>query len=563
MSWKNVLRLYGVYRKSYRLIAKDKFRNYEESRWKNYAGYAVLLLIGVSVGIMLAFAVGTAWHGAAPGDRTSIQDAAAGIFVALPVIAVFYSLYFTQMSQIQRMGANTAVQPIYWFPLTWSEHTLASLLTSMAMPLVITLILIPVILIPSYVIGMLPLGMLTIVALAAGMVATGFTSEILKGVQIRIISTLSKRAGRLTVWIRFLTTLALFTLVYIFYFAINRADIMGLVQSLANGIMLAWFIPYLWPGVVLYEVYHGAWPEAALFAVATGAFAWVLYRLAVRSNEKYALQDSQVIRISAGGSYVPKRGLLERLGISTAVAAVMRKDLRAYTRRQELMYVFIMPIIFVVSTLMPFMAGGRSAGPDTFSFFYLSLEPAVVLAIFLASSIVGSEGERRWFLIMSPLSARSFVRAKYLFCVLVSTVVALASVAIASLLFPATPYMIATGIVESLLLTLSIGMVALSFGIRGADFKESLKQQVIRPRWMLACMFVSVVLTLVVVLPVLAYGASDMIGDIVPGIVPSPLSHAYLFAAWLISGLLALAIGGVFYVLSVRSAKALFERMDT
>lgn len=396
------------------------------------------------------------------------------------------------------------------------------------------------------------------------LVLTGATSEILKGVQIKIIGSLSKRAGRATVWIRFLATLVLFTLVYVFYFAINRADIMGLVQSLADGIMLARFVPYLWPGIVLYEVYRGAWPEAALFTVALFAFAWVLYRLAVRSNERFALQDSQVIRIS-GKSYVPKRGLLERLGVSAAVAAVMRKDLKAYTRRQELMYVFIMPIVFVVSTMMPVMAGGRGAtsGPDTFSFFYLSLEPAVVLAIFLASSIVGSEGERRWFLIMSPLSPRSFVRAKYLFCTLISAVVALASVAIASLIFPATPYMIATGIVESLLLTFSIGMVALSFGIGGADFREALWQRTIRPLWMFACMAVSVILSLVIVLPVLAYGAAGMIGDLAPGLLPSPMPHAYLFAAWAISGLLALAVGYVFYVLAVRSAGDMFSKMDT
>jgi hypothetical protein len=163
---------------------------------------------------------------------------------------------------------------------------------------------------------------------------------------------------------------------------------------------------------------------------------------------------------------------------------------------------------------------------------------------------------------MSPLSARSFVRAKYLFCMLVCAVVALASVAIASLLFPATPYMIATGLVESLLLTFSIGMVALVFGIRGADFRETIKQQSIRPRWMFACMAVSIVLTLIIVLPVLAYGAAGMIGDLAPGLLPSPVPHAYLFAAWAVSGLLAIAVGYVFYVLAIRSAGDMFMKID-
>jgi hypothetical protein len=300
-----------------------------------------------------------------------------------------------------------------------------------------------------------------------------------------------------------------------------------------------------------------------LFAAGIVVFSWVLFRMAVRSNERFALRDTQVVRIAAGGSYVPKRGLLERLGISTTVAAVMRKDLRAYTRRQELMYIFVMPIIFVVSTLMPVLAGGRTRDGDPFAFFFLALQPPVILAFFLASSIVGSEGAQRWFLIMSPLSPRSFVRAKYLFCALACGAVALGSVAAASLFFPATPYWIATGLIEALLLTFSVGMVSLAFGIRGADFRQAVKQQSIRPRWMLAGVLVCLLAALIVALPVLAYGAAGMIGDIVPGIVPSPLSHVYLFAAWLLSGLLALAIGCVFYVLSLRFAKALFEMMDT
>jgi hypothetical protein len=562
VNWKNVLRLYGVYHKSYRLIAKGRFRNYKDSRWKNYAGYALLLLIGAGLGMMIAAGLGMVWGDASPDGQQSIRDGAAGIFVALPVIAVLYSLYFTQMNQVQRMARNTALQPIYWFPLSWEEHTLASVLIGMQTPAVLTLLLVPAILIPSFVIGMLPMGALAVVALFAGMVMTGFTAEILKGVQTRVVGLLSKRAGRTTVWLRFLTTLVMFTVIYVFYFSINRADVVGLAGSLANGIMLAWFIPYLWPGIALNEVYRGAWPEAALFAAAMAGFTWVLYRMAAGSTRKYALQDTQIIRIS-DGAYAPKRGLLERLGISAGVAAVMRKDLRAYTRRQELMYVFIMPIVFVVSMLMPVIAGGRSQGPDTFSFFLLSLEPAVVLVIFLASSIVGSEGERRWFLIMSPLSARDFVRAKYLFCVLVCTAVALASVTVASLLFPATPYWIATGIIEALLLTASVGMVALSFGIKGADFREAPRQRTVRPRWMMAGMAVSAVLALVVLLPVLAYGTADAIGAIVPGVLPSPVPHEYLFAAWVASGLLALAVGCVFYLLAVRFTGDMFASADT
>lgn len=562
MNWKNVLRLYGVYTKSYRLILKDKWRNYKESWRKKFIEYTLLLLLGIALGSLIAWGLGTLMAGSMPDRQQSIRDAAAGIFVALPVINVLFSLYITQMNQIQRMSTNTAIQPIYWFPLTWEEHTLASILSTMQVPLALGFIFVPALLIPAFTIDLLPLGMLTVAALAASTIITGATSEVLKGVQIRIVEAVSKRAGRLTVWLRFGATLVIFTLVYIFYFTIFRADTFSMIQSLSDGIMLAWFIPYLWPGIVLYEAYHGAWLEAALFTAGIAGFSWLLFRIAVHSSHRYALMESRVVRIS-GGAYAPGRGLLQRLGISPEVAAIMRKDLRAYTRRQELMYIFVMPIVFMVSTLMPVLAGGRSDGPDVFSFFSLALEPPVVLAIFLASSIVGSEGGQRWFLIMSPLSARSFVRAKYLLSVLVGSAVALASVAVASLLFQARPWWIATGVIESLLLTVSTGMVALCFGIKGADFRESARQQTIRGRWMLSCMLTCTVLGLIIVLPVLAYGAANALGDIAPGLLPSPLPHAYLIAAWAASGILALAIGYVFYLYAVRAAGDLFKSMDT
>ncbi len=562
VNWKNVLRLYGVYTKSYRLILKGMFRNYKETRLKTFAEYALLLLLGIGIGAVMAWGIGVLTADATPDEWQSIRDAAAGIFVAIPVIVVLFSLYLTQTNQIQRMNANIAVQPIYWFPLTWEEHTLASILLSIQAPMTLSLVFIPALLIPAFAVGLLPLGLLTVVALAVSTAITGATSEILKGVQIRIVETFSKRAGRLTVWLRFAATLAIFTLIYVLYFAFFQSDIPGMVQSLSSGIMMAWFIPYLWPGIVLYEAYRGAWLEAALFTAGIVAFSWVLFRMAVRSNERFALRDTQVVRISTGGVYAPKRGLLERLGISPAVAAIMRKDLRAYTRRQELMYIFVMPIIFVVSTLMPIIAGGKTDGTGPFGFFFLAMQPGAVLAIFLASSIIGSEGERRWFLIMSPLSPRSFVRAKYLFCAFICGAVALGAVVIASLLFPATPYWIATGVIEAPLLALSISIVALAFGIRGADFREAVKQQTIRTRWMFTSMFVCAIMALIVVLPVLAYGAADALGDIVPGIVPSPLPHAYLFVAWAASAVIALVIGIAFYFFSVRLATGLFKSME-
>jgi hypothetical protein len=92
VNWKNVLRLYGVYTKSYRLILKGKFRNYKETRLKTFAEYALLLLLGIGIGAVIAWGIGLLMADSTPEQWQSIRDAAAGIFVAIPVIVVLFSL---------------------------------------------------------------------------------------------------------------------------------------------------------------------------------------------------------------------------------------------------------------------------------------------------------------------------------------------------------------------------------------------------------------------------------------------------------------------------------------
>jgi hypothetical protein len=109
VSLKNVLRLYGVYSKSYRLIAKGKFRNYRDSRWKNYAAYALLFLFGAGIGSLIALGIN-----AIGGDLVQIRDGTAGIFVSLPVAVPVQPLLHPDEPDTAD-GANILVQPIYWF----------------------------------------------------------------------------------------------------------------------------------------------------------------------------------------------------------------------------------------------------------------------------------------------------------------------------------------------------------------------------------------------------------------------------------------------------------------
>jgi hypothetical protein len=76
----------------------------------------------------------------------------------------------------------------------------------------------------------------------------------------------------------------------------------------------------------------------------------------------------------------------------------------------------------------------------------------------------------------------------------------------------------------------------------------------IRIEWSLASMLLSMVSGLLILLPILAYGGISFFSSILPTI---GLNGAYLYIAWLLSGIIALAIWFISYRASVGYAHKL------
>ncbi len=199
MNWKNVLLLVSVDIKSYRLIRGSKFRRFRENRLVTYGLYLVACFIGVLVG----WVIGSFYNGVSDSAlRALFYQSAKQLLVSLPTLALLYSLVFTQMSQIQRMGARVTIQPLYWFPITWKEHTLASIVASiLGAPLIITVFVSSCILVASVFLGLVPLAVLTIFALLGSALLASITMEILKSVQVKLSGAVTKATGRAAIGI--------------------------------------------------------------------------------------------------------------------------------------------------------------------------------------------------------------------------------------------------------------------------------------------------------------------------------------------------------------------------
>jgi len=563
MNWKNVLRLINVNVKSYRIIRGSRLRKFRENRFVTYALYIGACVIGALIGWL----VGNFYNGISDlAMQDAIVEGAKSLFISLPTISLLYGLVLTQISQFQRVGAKVSIQPVYWFPISWQEHTLASILSNiLGTPLIVTAFISSGVFVVSIFLGLGPLAALTILALFISVLLASVTTEVFKTLNVRLSGAITKVAGRATMWIRLLVSVGSLIVFYLIYFSIYyNTTPLAIFGTVAGGQQALWFIPYVWPGIALSSFANSLWLETTVCLLLSTAFICAVFLAATHLNMRFGMYEMPSIKLSHG-AYAPKTGFLGKLGFSPVEAAIMRKDLKSFTRRHELMYIFIFPIIFIVMPILTTLRTETGAGNPmpaafpSFMFAYMTVLPGTLIAVTMGSMITGSEGESIWYLYSSPVSAKSLFRAKYGFVLLFSLTVTLVCSVISGLLFVPQLQIAILGLAEAVFLIVSLTSISLSFGIRGADFRELFpRSRMIRPKWSIVNFIVCVLAGLAIIAPTIPILLNFFFSSIAPGstlFVSFP--EYFLYLGLVFSGVIAVVMVLVFRKIALDYAERL------
>jgi len=550
MNWKNVFRLISIDAKSGRLIKGQKFRRYQERQIYTYLLYGGACILGLIIGL----AVGNLYQTLNYTFQKDFHENARQIFTSLPTLILLYSLILTMMGQIQRSGIKASIQPPYWLPITWEEHTLASILAHIVgLPLASIIFSSSLIGVLSLFIGELPIAVLTILALFASAFLASTTTEIFRVLQVRLIGAVYRSTGKTAIYVRFFGTLLFLIVFYIVWFFVTSGQgLIAFIEAVTGVQGSVWFIPYVWLGMALASFLGGLAFQTIIFWVASLLFLLTLFYLAVRLNTKFGLYEPPAITVSRG-IYAPKVGILGRLGFSSLEAAVIRKDFKAFTRRRELMYIFIMPIIFIIMPLMQYL--GMLGNPVTseispFLYAWILLAPGALMAVTLGIIIIGEEGSSIWLFYSSPITAQSLVKCKYAFICITSCLVTLACGAIGILIARPSTDLAITLLAESMLLIFALGAVSLEAGIKGAEFVEAPRPRMVKPLIYLVNMLVCLILAGVIFAPIIPY---IIVSVNFPVSLPLPEIEPYVAVS--ISAVIAVVITLVFYRMAIKNAE--------
>ena len=558
MNWKTVRHLIGVDRKSSRLLRGRNIIRYNAKRnaFYNYLFYVIVTAAGLAIGFFAGYLYNLSSADATL--QTLINEYYPSFLIGLPTIVLVFIFIFTILQQIQRSGVRFSRQVPYWLPITWEEHTMASILAELlGFPLLTIALISSAIIVFSLYVGQILLAVGSVLAMLGAAFMASATTEIFRILQVRFIGSVYKSTGRAAVWVRFIGSLIFFVVFYVIYFSITTGTgSLFFLQSVASAQNVIWFVPFVWLGLTLSSLTLSLWLQGVVFFVASVLFISSLYLLATALNKRYGLYEPPAIKISTG-TYVPKTGFIGKFGFSSIQSALIRKDLKAFTRRRELMFTFIMPIVFMIFPIMSSLNASPSQGPPgtLFWFVYTTLFPASVMAVSLGSFITGEEGQSVWMIYISPISAEDFIKSKYAFIVFFTLAILPITTAVGVIVFHPSIRATIVLFLESVFTTFAIGAISLSNGIKGADFNEVPRPRMMRPLWGIVNFLMCTGVACAILLPFIPYALSLFIGG-------SANPFMDLYTATAISGVIAAISSVVFYKVALGNAKELLTKAE-
>ncbi len=569
MNWKNVLYLLRVERKSGRLLRGVKTTKFRERGILAYWPYWVAAIIGVVGGLIANLAVSGIYSDvSAVAALPPLSVAVLSFFVSLPTLILILSVVLTMLTQIQLAGMKATRVVDYWLPITWQEHTLASILANLFGITLATVIAFAAgVLVFGALNGLAVASILTVIAMLGAAFMASSTTEIVRVAQVRFTGAVYKSSGKAAVWVRFIGTLIFFLAFYIVYLSLTQGTT-AFIQGIASVQSTVWFIPFVWLGVTLSYLLGGSLLQGVLFVALSALFIGVLYYAAIAMNKRFGLYEPPAITVQTRGTvYAPKTGFLGKLGFSSVEAALINKDIRAFTRRRELISIFIVPIVFIIVPIMNSIninsnTGGTAVGQVSFVFeAMMFLFPAALMAMSVGNMLIGEEGQSVWRIYASPISPKNLVKSKLFFLMVLSILVLILTGTVAVLFYHPTLRVTITMFIEAFLLLLAIGPIALSIGFKGADFTVARRARMIRQEWSLISLAVCFVAAIAILAPLIPYA----IGKMIPGLLGlgiGAVSDVNLAISVVISVVIAIVIAAVFYRVNINSAKELIRKAE-
>jgi hypothetical protein len=472
------------------------------------------------------------------------------VFSLLPIALLFFALFYSILFVIGESSQFATTEIVNYMPISSTEYVLASAFSTFIMYSFLLTAILGVTLALAISFGLLELWAVSSLFSIFFMMVGGFTGEIIRALVNRVSSSFSKRSGRSAIISRAVAIIVVLALTQVFF---NFNILYKILQVFAPQIQSLWFIPVLWPSVVLVSLYAGNLLQVFIFSCITVAFGLALLGLGIYLRSRYWVPLPVTVRMgtSKPGSYRGP-GLLGRIGFSQAEAALIRKDSRSLFRRKEMVRYLALPIIIFIPILVSTSSGTGGGLGTELSIGGLSILGSGMFGLFVSITSFGQEGQAIWNIYASPVNAKSLYRAKLAFPLMISMLPAVVLPSVVSLIYGFRPFLIGALIIMAILLTTLAVLVGALLGPKYMDLEEKPRTSFATGTGITLGFVIIAGLGLICVSPILLYFLNQMF-PIVSGF------SSILALAMTVS--ITLAFIGLLYVLAGSSVKEIAKEL--
>jgi len=454
-------------------------------------------LIYISIALTLAAAMLSYLIGLnLSGNPAMIQIVVQLIFL-LPLLTLVIVLYYGLMFELYSGYSQSFIHAANWLPITPTEYVMASSLSTIFFTLPTLLPLLGGLLTIFLTLGLASIYVFAAAMSILGALMGGVLVEILKTLIERAATSISRRSGRLTLPLRLTATI----LIIVAFACIGNSRVLISYLGMISEIMqAAWMIPIFWPSLAITYLAQSNPLPAIGFTTMTIILLGAIFEAGAYLRGRYWVPVEPTIRLGPS-KYVPRRGLLGRLGLSPGEAAVARKELKMFFRRRDTAGLLALPIIFVV---MPFLYGWQQT-IDRLNLLVQALMGCILFSLLASSTSIGRERDGFANLLIAPIDPKEILRGKLIASIILSTAPTTIILSTISLILRLRPEAIIALLAAGYIGMIETTAIGLIFGSRYPDFTTAPRARSITRMGLLLSMITSSVAVTLTWTPLIVY----------------------------------------------------------
>lgn len=463
-----------------------------------------------------------------PSELVSlVQTLAVESLIVLPVIltsGVILAGILFELGQASGLASSEAVN---WLPVSPGEYVVASSVSVVFTYSPLLFIGLGVTIPLALSVGMLSVVPFFVLVSAVAFVWGAVIIEALRSVMNRISTSLYKKSGRLGVILRLALVVVLLVAVQI---AFNPYILYSALSGIVQGVNLAWFVPVIWPSVAVVSFLTLDVARATIFALLSLLFTLLIFEAATRLRARYWSPVPVTITVSTSTVYIPRGKSF--LWLDPVAFALASKELRSLARRKEMARFLAIPVLLVVSSLLPVLTSG--ADPRTALSgvsLVLLAETSLILPMMLSSISIGQEGSSIANIYMLPISADELVNGKLFLPWIISGVGILAVALLMQFIAPVASGMFLATLVAAAFNVIIQGYVGLGTGSRHPSFNVGPRARYLTFTGFILAFVVGGLATVATLTPLILYRATGFLTMLSGGPAGSVVLTVILTAA--------------------------------